>query len=157
MKNNFFILFCFLFVSISSHDGIKIFFDNFFKYGEIDKKLGKDFELPVECTASDVDNTFSQALIALHNKNKQGFYIALTAELESLLNCFMPLQDLFILTKIDINDLVVIGIKLLGILEDLEKIIIEEYHNEDSDYDSIGKTAGLIFLKVYDIIKKDKV
>ena len=67
----------------------------------------------------------------------------------------MELSSLFKLVKqIGFDDPIVIGIRLLGILDEIEMDIINEYHNEDSDYFSLAKTSGIIFNKIFQILKK---
>ena len=71
------------------------------------------------------------------------------------LDCFEIIGKIFkIVEQIDFSDVIVIGIRLLGILDDIENDIIDEYHNEDSDYYSLGKTLGKIFNKLLYVLQK---
>ncbi len=129
--------------------------NTFIEYSKINDKLKQKIEIPDICFSDDLDSQI-QIMVMYFKKKK-------TSKIKKLIDfnfisqyagCFMTILYIFNEVKqIDFSDVIVIGIRLLGILDDIENDIINEYHNEDSDYFSIGKTSGTIFNRLFHIMK----
>ena len=146
MKKSIFLYICLLFVSIKTYDGIKIFTETFLEYSKINLN---------NCFKQKIDFKIQMLSIYFKKKNKDKVKNLVVEILGQSFMCLMELSSLFKLVKqIGFDDPIVIGIRLLGILDEIEMDIINEYHNEDSDYFSLAKTSGIIFNKIFQILKK---
>ena len=155
MKKSIFIYLCILFVSIKTHEGIKIFINTFIEYSKISDKLGSQIEIPDKCFSEELDSQIQIMVMYFKKKKTNKTTETLLVLGAKYLTCFMEFGKILnVVKKIDFSDVIVIGIRLLGILDDIEKDIINEYHNEDSDYYSLGKTLGKIFNKLFYVLQK---
>ena len=166
MKKSIFLYICLLFVSIKTYDGIKIFTETFLEYSKINEILNTKINLN-NCFKQKIDFKIQMLSIYFKKKNKDKVKNLVVEILGQSFMCLMELSSLFKLVKpywqlkdygvnkqIGFDDPIVIGIRLLGILDEIEMDIINEYHNEDSDYFSLAKTSGIIFNKIFQILKK---
>ena len=154
MKKSIFLYICLLFVSIKSYDGIKIFTETFLEYSKINEILKTKINLE-SCFKQEIDFKIQMLSIYFKKKNKDKVKNLVVKILGESIMCLMNLSSLFdIVKQIGFDDPIVIGIRLLGILDEIEMEIINEYHNEDSDYFSLAKTSGIIFNKIFQILKK---
>ena len=154
MKKSIFLYICLLFVSIKTYDGIKIFTETFLEYSKINEIINTKINLN-NCFKQKIDFKIQILLIYFKKKNKDKVKNLVVEILGQSFMCLMELSSLFKLVKqIGFDDPIVIGIRLLGILDEIEMDIINEYHNEDSDYFSLAKTSGIIFNKIFQILKK---
>ena len=154
MKKSIFLYICLLFVSIKTYDGIKIFTETFLEYSKINEILNTKINLN-NCFKQKIDFKIQMLSIYFKKKNKDKVKNLVVEILGQSFMCLMELSSLFKLVKqIGFDDPIVIGIRLLGILDEIEMEIINEYHNEDSDYFSLAKTSGIIFNKIFQILKK---
>ena len=154
MKKSIFLYICLLFVSIKTYDGIKIFTETFLEYSKINEILKTKINLE-PCFKQEIDFKIQMLSIYFKKKNKDKVKNLVVEILGQSFMCLMELSSLFKLVKqIGFDDPIVIGIRLLGILDEIEMDIINEYHNEDSDYFSLAKTSGIIFNKIFQILKK---
>ena len=154
MKKSIFLYICLLFVSIKTYDGIKIFTVTFLEYSKINEILNTKINLN-NCFKQKIDFKIQMLSIYFKKKNKDKVKNLVVEILGQSFMCLMELSSLFKLVKqIGFDDPIVIGIRLLGILDEIEMDIINEYHNEDSDYFSLAKTSGIIFNKIFQILKK---
>ena len=157
MKKSIFLYICILFVSIKTHEGVKIFMNTFIEYSKINDKLKQKIEIPDKCFSDDLDSQIQ--IMVMYFKKKKTSKIKKKFEdwtfIFQYAECFMTIIEIFdVIKQIDFSDVIVIGIRLLGILDDIENDIINEYHNEDSDYYSLGKTLGKIFNKLFYVLQK---
>ena len=154
MKKSIFLYICLLLVSIKTYDGIKIFTETFLEYSKINEILNTKINLN-NCFKQKIDFKIQMLSIYFKKKNKDKVKNLVVEILGQSFMCLMELSSLFKLVKqIGFDDPIVIGIRLLGILDEIEMDIINEYHNEDSDYFSLAKTSGIIFNKIFQILKK---
>ena len=67
------------------------------------------------------------------------------------------IESFFSISKlINVEDIIVLGIRLLGILDEIETDIINIAHNEDSDYFSIGKHQEQNLINYFILSKTQK-
>ncbi len=157
MKKNIFLYLCILFVSIEAHEGLKIFVDTFIEYSKINEILEKNnktiLNIPEKCFYEELDFKLQKFLMIFRKKLKSNILDELFG-LMGYIDCFKAIGPLLSISQlIKFDDIIVIGIRLLGVLDEIETYIINEYHNEDSDYFSIGKTSGTIFNRLFHIMK----
>ena len=157
MKKSIFLYICILFVSIKTHEGVKIFMNTFIEHSKINDKLETKIEIPDKCFSEDLDSQIQIMIMFFKKKKTNKITGKLVPLIIKYMDCFEIIGKIFkIVEQIDFSDVIVIGIRLLGILDDIENDIIDEYHNEDSDYYSLGKTLGSIFNKLFYILQKSE-
>ena len=155
MKKSIFLYICILFVSINTHEGIKIFINTFIEYSKINDKLETKIKIPDKCFSEDLDSQIQIFVMYFKKKKTSIIKNSLFDFVLRYYTCILAFGNIFSEVKqIDFSDAIVVGIRLLGILDDIENDIINEYHNEDSDYYSLGKTLGTIFNKLFEILNK---
>ena len=158
MKKNIFLYLCILFVSIEAHEGLKIFVDTFIEYSKINEILEKNNEtilsIPEKCFYEELDFKLQKFFLMIFRKKLKSNILGELFGLKDYLDCFIAFGPLLSIPKlIKFDDIIVLGIRLLGVLDEIETYIINEYHNEDSDYFSIAKTSGTIFNRLFHIMK----
>ena len=89
MKKNIFLYLCILFVSIKTHEGIKIFINTFIEYSKISDKLGSQIEIPDKCFSEELDSQIQIMVMYFKKKKTNKTTETLLVLGAKYLTCFM--------------------------------------------------------------------